>query len=81
MPEFAFNLSIDLLNLFRNPKINNMSFDPGYLKEMYKIVHALSVEYHIKSADRLYVLYLHLIFSLVENLKDFKELGEGRAKI
>lgn len=44
-------------------------------------MHSLSVEYHIKTADRLYLIYIHLIFSQVENLQDFKELGEQRGSI
>ncbi len=31
-PEFTFNISIELINLLRNPTIVAQSYDPTYLK-------------------------------------------------
>jgi aminopeptidase N len=35
----------------------------------------------VKEEDRIYVIYLHLVFSLIENIKDFSELGPFVEKI
>lgn len=41
----------------------------------------MAVEYHVTVADRIYLVYLHLVFSMVSNLEEWKELGEMREAI
>jgi hypothetical protein len=67
--------------LLRNPKIIGQSFDPLYIKEVYTVVHSLTVEYHVEAEYRIYLILMHLVFAKISNLQDFKELGAEREKI
>lgn len=80
-PEFTFNISIELINLLRNPTIVAQSYDPTYLKQLHQVIHSLAVEYHITGNDRIYLIYVHLVFAKISNLQDFKELGDHRENI
>jgi hypothetical protein len=35
----------------------------------------MSIDFHLKANDWAYLLYIHLVLALIENLQDFNELG------
>jgi len=75
----SFNINVELINLLRNPKFdNNLCFDLSYMKELHQVVHSIAIEYKIKQEERIYVIYMHLAISLIENLKDMTDLGALR---
>lgn len=67
------------MNLLRNPIIDDsQSYENEYLSQLYQSISATMLKNNLSVSDRIYVIYLHLVFAQVENLNDFTSLGEKR---
>ncbi len=64
-----FPISVSLLNLLRNPKIENHEYDESFLCEVEANLRAI-IEKSSERTNRHHVLYIHLILCQIDNLQD-----------
>lgn len=64
---YSFPISARVLNLLRDPSINNHKFDQQYLVALRAALEGLGCPENIECRE--IALYLHLILAQVENLE------------